>query len=78
MVVIDEPSQPADCADRSGEFDRRVPRGELSAILYAATPRTGLGVFARNQVTRALSVPLVSKLAFGSSLLDRIDLPDYG
>jgi 2-polyprenyl-6-methoxyphenol hydroxylase-like FAD-dependent oxidoreductase len=40
-------------------------------------PKTSWGVFVRNQVTKAFAIPFVAKLAMGSSLIDRIDLPDY-
>ncbi len=40
-------------------------------------PRTRLGIFARNQITKALSIPWLARLALGSSLVDRIELPDY-
>jgi len=39
-------------------------------------PKTPLGIFFRNQVTKAFKLPLVAKLAIGRSLFDRIDLPD--
>jgi 2-polyprenyl-6-methoxyphenol hydroxylase-like FAD-dependent oxidoreductase len=41
------------------------------------TPRTRWGLFLRNQVTKAFAIPYLPKLLMGSSLLDRIDLPDY-
>ena len=40
-------------------------------------PRTRLGLFLRNQMTKAFAIPFVAKTAMGSSLIDRIDLPDY-
>ena len=40
-------------------------------------PKTQFGVFVRNQVTKALAIPIVAKLAIGSSLMDRITVPDY-
>lgn len=43
----------------------------------AFTPRTPWGLFLRNQVTKAFAIPYVLTLLMGSSLLDRIDLPDY-
>jgi hypothetical protein len=36
-----------------------------------------LGLFFRNQVTNALTIPGLAKLAMGRSLLDRLELPDY-
>jgi hypothetical protein len=40
-------------------------------------PKTQLGLFLRNQITKAFKLPFVPKLAMGPSLLDRIDLPDF-
>lgn len=40
-------------------------------------PKTRLGLFLRNQVTKAFALPGVARIAMGSSLLDRVDLPDY-
>jgi 2-polyprenyl-6-methoxyphenol hydroxylase-like FAD-dependent oxidoreductase len=40
-------------------------------------PKTQLGLFVRNQITKAFAIPFVAKLAVGSSLIDRIDVPDY-
>ncbi|MGH6863376.1 MAG: FAD-dependent monooxygenase [Methylocella sp.] len=39
-------------------------------------PKTRMGLFLRNQITKAFALPFVANLAFGN-LLDRIDLPDY-
>jgi len=43
----------------------------------AFTPKTRWGLFLRNQVTKAFAIPFLAKMLMGSSLLDRIDLPDY-
>ncbi|HEY1581790.1 MAG TPA: FAD-binding domain [Chthoniobacterales bacterium] len=40
-------------------------------------PKTRWGLFLRNQATKAFAIPFLPKLLMGSSLLDRIDLPDY-
>ncbi|MGH7992353.1 MAG: FAD-binding domain [Limisphaerales bacterium] len=40
-------------------------------------PRTRLGLFLRNQITRAFALPFVPRLAMGSSLTDSFVLPDY-
>jgi len=40
-------------------------------------PKTRLGLFFRNQISKAFALPFVPKLVMGSSLLDRVDLPDY-
>ena len=38
-------------------------------------PKTRAGLFLRNQVTKLLAIPLITKRIMGSALLDRIDLP---
>lgn len=43
----------------------------------AFAPRTKLGIWFRNLVTRAFALPGVLRLALGASLRDRIDLPVY-
>lgn len=50
-----------------------------AAVKFAGSfaPRTRFGLFLRNQVTKAFAIPSVTKWAMGSTLLDRIDLPDY-
>jgi 2-polyprenyl-6-methoxyphenol hydroxylase-like FAD-dependent oxidoreductase len=52
---------------------------QKAALQFASgfAPKTRWGLFVRNQVTKAMALPFVAKLAMGSSLLDRIDLPDY-
>lgn len=40
-------------------------------------PKTRLGLFLRNQITKAFGWPLVANVAIGNSLLDRLTLPDY-
>lgn len=40
-------------------------------------PKTRWGLFLRNQITKAFAIPFVAKWALGSTLLDRIELPDY-
>jgi 2-polyprenyl-6-methoxyphenol hydroxylase-like FAD-dependent oxidoreductase len=41
-------------------------------------PRTRFGLFVRNQVSKAFALPAVAKFVLRKSLLDRIELPDYG
>ncbi len=52
---------------------------QVAAEGVAATfaPRTRLGIFVRNQMVKALGLPLVAKLVLRYNLLDRITLPDY-
>jgi 2-polyprenyl-6-methoxyphenol hydroxylase-like FAD-dependent oxidoreductase len=40
-------------------------------------PRSRLGLFLRNQMTRAFAIPYLSTLALGPVIRDRFDLPDY-
>ena len=40
-------------------------------------PKTRLGLLFRNHVTNAFTIPGIAKLAMESSLLDRLELPDY-
>jgi 2-polyprenyl-6-methoxyphenol hydroxylase-like FAD-dependent oxidoreductase len=41
------------------------------------TPKTRVGVFLRNQVTKTFGIPFVAKWIMGSTLLDHLELPDY-
>jgi 2-polyprenyl-6-methoxyphenol hydroxylase-like FAD-dependent oxidoreductase len=41
-------------------------------------PRSWLGIYLRSALTRLCGVPWIARLALGSSLLDRLELPDYG
>jgi 2-polyprenyl-6-methoxyphenol hydroxylase-like FAD-dependent oxidoreductase len=43
----------------------------------AFVPRTGYGVFFRNQVINALRIPAFAKIAFGRDIRDRLELPRY-
>lgn len=40
-------------------------------------PRTGLGIALRNLITRAMGIPLVTRLAIGRGLRDDLILPEY-
>lgn len=40
-------------------------------------PKTWLGLFLRDQMTKAFAIPYVARLTLGPILLDHIDLPDY-
>jgi 2-polyprenyl-6-methoxyphenol hydroxylase-like FAD-dependent oxidoreductase len=40
-------------------------------------PKTSFGIFLRNQVSKALRIPLVADAVIGRSLLDRVALPTY-
>jgi 2-polyprenyl-6-methoxyphenol hydroxylase-like FAD-dependent oxidoreductase len=43
----------------------------------AFAPRTRWGLFLRNQVIKACTVPGLSKLVFGRDIIDKLQLPDY-
>jgi 2-polyprenyl-6-methoxyphenol hydroxylase-like FAD-dependent oxidoreductase len=43
----------------------------------AFAPKTPWGLFLRNQVIRASAIPGVARLAFGSDIIDKLQLPDY-
>ena len=40
-------------------------------------PKTRLGLFLRNQASKAFTLPGLAKLAMQRSLVDRLTLPDY-
>lgn len=44
---------------------------------YSFIPQTRFGLFVRNQITKAFSIPFVAQLAMGRTLVDRIGLPIY-
>jgi 2-polyprenyl-6-methoxyphenol hydroxylase-like FAD-dependent oxidoreductase len=43
----------------------------------AFAPRTGWGLFLRNQVIRATAIPGVARLSFGKNIIDTLNLPHY-
>jgi 2-polyprenyl-6-methoxyphenol hydroxylase-like FAD-dependent oxidoreductase len=52
---------------------------QRSAERFAGSfaPKTRLGIFVRNQVTRLTTQPFVAKLALGGLLTDSLTLPRY-
>jgi 2-polyprenyl-6-methoxyphenol hydroxylase-like FAD-dependent oxidoreductase len=52
-------------------------QGAARRLAHSFAPRTRLGIFVRNQITKAFSLPGVARLAFGRSLRDCITLPHY-
>jgi 2-polyprenyl-6-methoxyphenol hydroxylase-like FAD-dependent oxidoreductase len=52
---------------------------QQGAARFAAAfaPKTRWGLFLRNQVIRAFSIPGLARLAFGSDIIDVLQLPDY-
>jgi 2-polyprenyl-6-methoxyphenol hydroxylase-like FAD-dependent oxidoreductase len=56
-----------------------VTSKQKSAVDFIGSfaPKTRLGLFMRNQVSKMFRLPFVARIAMGPSLLDHIDLPDY-
>src|SRR5271165_3136538 len=52
-------------------------RGSAADFAGSFTPKTRLGLFLRNQVTKMFRFPFIAEFAMGASLSDRVDLPDY-
>jgi 2-polyprenyl-6-methoxyphenol hydroxylase-like FAD-dependent oxidoreductase len=44
----------------------------------AFAPRTAIGVWFRNQVTRLMNVPPLAEFFLGRDLRNQMELPDYG
>lgn len=62
--------------ERLGAFIRKKQDG---AEKFAGTfaPKTAIGLFLRNRITRMLDIPWIADLAIGRDLKDNITLPDY-
>jgi 2-polyprenyl-6-methoxyphenol hydroxylase-like FAD-dependent oxidoreductase len=55
-------------------------RGKFRAAEQFAgsfAPKTRLGIFLRNQITKAFRIRQIARLVIGRSLLDRVELPAY-
>jgi 2-polyprenyl-6-methoxyphenol hydroxylase-like FAD-dependent oxidoreductase len=52
---------------------------QRAAVGFARSlvPASRLGMFVRNQGSKLLGLPLIARLAFGRSLIDKIELPSY-
>ena len=52
---------------------------QISAEKFAGSfaPKTPLGLFLRNQATKAFAIPFVAKRVMKSTLVDHIELPEY-
>jgi 2-polyprenyl-6-methoxyphenol hydroxylase-like FAD-dependent oxidoreductase len=73
-------SQPQEAFERYEErLHPFIADKQKAAVQFSGSfaPKTRLGLFFRNQISKLLKVPLIAKLAMGPSLFDRIDLPDY-
>lgn len=72
---------PSDSFQRYEQFLHRfVLEKQIAAEKFAKSfaPRTRLGLFLRNQATKAFSIPFIIQAVMKSTLIDRIELPDYG
>jgi 2-polyprenyl-6-methoxyphenol hydroxylase-like FAD-dependent oxidoreductase len=56
-----------------------IARKQKAAERFAGSfaPKSWLGLYVRNQVTRMLGIPAVATLVLGGTLLDRLGLPPY-
>ena len=73
-------SQPKEAFRRYQQQLQPFIKGKQNAAAQFASsfaPKTQLGLFLRNQITKAFKLPFVPKFAMGPSLLDRIELPDF-
>jgi 2-polyprenyl-6-methoxyphenol hydroxylase-like FAD-dependent oxidoreductase len=65
------------------EYEKRlrhfIEEKQKTAVKFASTfvPETTLGIWARNQATRLMSIPGVGDLLLGQNLRDDLDLPNY-
>ena len=72
--------QPRNAFQRYEQQLRRFIVGKQDAAVKFSgsfAPKTRLGIFLRNKITKAFKFPFVAEMAMGPSLMDRIDLPDY-
>ncbi len=58
---------------------RFIAAKQKSAADFAGffTPKTPLGLFFRNQISKMFRFPFIAEFAMGPSLSDRVNLPDY-
>lgn len=56
-----------------------ILKKQIAAKRFAKSfaPRTRLGLFLRNQATKVFAIPFFTNLVMKSTLIDRIELPDY-
>ncbi len=69
----------AACARYQDRFAPFVLNKQNGALRLAGSfaPKSKLSLFLRNQIFNLMRIPWIASLALGSSLVDRIDLPDY-
>jgi 2-polyprenyl-6-methoxyphenol hydroxylase-like FAD-dependent oxidoreductase len=66
------------------EYERRlrplIARKQKAARNFAGSfaPRTRLGLWFRDQMTRLMAIPTVAEAIIGADIRDNFDLPDYG
>lgn len=66
-------------ANYERSFHPFIVRKQRAAAKFAGSfvPKTQIGIFVRNQVTRLIGLPFVADLAMGPMLRDSITLPTY-
>jgi 2-polyprenyl-6-methoxyphenol hydroxylase-like FAD-dependent oxidoreductase len=66
------------------EFERKlrplIERKQKAARNFAGSfaPRTSLGLWFRDQMTRLMAIPYVADAIIGADIRDNFDLPNYG
>ncbi len=71
---------PDEAFQRYEELLKPFMAGKQKAAEQFATsfaPRTWWGIYLRNQLTKAFTLPYVAKLVLGRTLLDHLQLPTY-
>lgn len=56
-----------------------ILKKQAAAKMFASSfaPKTGFGLFVRNQIIKALRIPVLARLTIGRDISDTIKLPDY-
>jgi 2-polyprenyl-6-methoxyphenol hydroxylase-like FAD-dependent oxidoreductase len=62
--------------ERLGAFIRAKQQAAVRLAPFFA-PASRFGLFLRNQITRLLAIPFVTRVAVGREFTDRIELPEY-
>lgn len=62
--------------ERLAAFIAAKQKGAVKLASFFA-PRSRLGMFFGNQITKLMAIPFISKLAVGRELSDRVELPEY-
>ena len=62
---------------RRGDLAKDEKQEAARRFARSFAPKTALGVFVRNQATKAFAIPGMAKLALASSVADKQQLPSY-